>query len=218
MGHPRPEVWEKPHGCGPRGVSSLLRETQTRRWRDRFLVLASSRDQAQVVFSYVKGFLESSPILRQEIESITATEIRLRNNIVIGTHANSFRSIRGRTLLACIFDEVALWRDEVSATPDVEVFRAVLPALVTTGGMLIGISTPYRKIGLLYQKHRDHFGQDSDDILVVQGPSTTFNPTLKQTTVDAAIADDPDGARSEWEAIFRSDLAAFFDEPPSRLR
>jgi hypothetical protein len=47
---------------------------------------------------------------------------------------------------------------------------------------------------------------------VVQGPSTAFNPTLQQSAVDAAIADDPEGARSEWEATFRSDLAAFLDD------
>jgi hypothetical protein len=176
------------------------------------LVLASSRDQAQVVFAYIRGFLEASPILRQEIDSITTTEIRLKNGIIIGTHANSFRSIRGRTLLACIFDEVALWRDEVSATPDVEVYRAVVPALMTTKGMLIGISTPYRKIGLLYQKHRDHFGVDNDDVLVVQGSSTTFNRTLSQSEIDAAITEDPEGAAPEWEASFRTDIAAFLDD------
>jgi hypothetical protein len=175
------------------------------------LVLAASRDQARVVFDYVKGFMEASPVLRQEIDSQSATEIRLCNGIVIGTHANSFRSIRGRTLLAVIFDEVALWRDEVSAVPDLEVYRAVLPALMTTKGMLVGISTPYRRTGLLHQKHRDHYGQDGD-VLVVQGPSTTFNPTLTQSEIDASVAADPEGARSEWEASFRSDLAAFLDE------
>ena len=72
--------------------------------------------------------------------------------MVIAVHANSYRTVRGSTLLAVVMDEVAYWRDETSATPDVEVYRAVLPALATTGGMLIGISTPYRKVGLLYQK------------------------------------------------------------------
>jgi hypothetical protein len=105
-----------------------------------------------------------------------------------------------------------MWHDETSATPDLEVYRAVLPSLMTTQGLLVGISTPYRKVGLLYQKHRDHFGQDSDDTLVVQGPSVAFNPTLTQATIDADVAADPEGARSEWEAVFRSDLAAFLDE------
>jgi hypothetical protein len=177
------------------------------------LVLAASRDQAKVVFDYVKAFLEASPVLRQEIDGITKSEIRLRQGVIIGTHANSFRSIRGRTLLAVIFDEVSQWRDETSAIPDLEVYRAVLPALMTAKGMLIGISTPYRRTGLLYQKHRENFGVASDDVLVVQGPSVTFHPTLTQNEIDAAITADPEGATSEWQATFRSDLAAFFDEP-----
>jgi Terminase large subunit, ATPase domain len=176
------------------------------------LVLAASRDQARVVFDYIKGFFDASPVLKQEIDSITQSEIRLKSGVIIATHSNSFRSVRGRTLLACIFDEAAMWRDEVSATPDVEVYRAVLPALMTTGGMLIGISTPYRKVGLLYQKHRDHFGVDGDDVLVVQGPSTAFNPTLSQSEIDAAITEDPEGATPEWEASFRTDIAAFLDD------
>jgi Terminase large subunit, ATPase domain len=176
------------------------------------LVLASSRDQARVVFDYIKGFFDVSPVLKQEIDSITQSEIRLKSGVIIATHANSFRSIRGRTLLAVIFDEVALWRDDVSAIPDIEVYRAVLPALMTSGGMLIGISTPYRKVGLLHQKWRDNFGVTNDDVLVVQGPSTAFNPTLTQAKIDAAVADDPHGARAEWEATFRTDLAAFLDD------
>src|SRR5262245_27279527 len=167
------------------------------------LVLAANRDQARVVFEYIRAFLEDSPVLRQEIESVTATEIRLHNGIAIGTHANSFRSIRGRTLVAAIFDEVALWRDEVSAVPDLEVYRAVLPALMTTRGMLICISTPYRRVGLLYQKHRDYYGIDNDKVLVVQGPSTSFNPQLSKSEIEASIAADPEGATSEWEASFR---------------
>jgi hypothetical protein len=176
------------------------------------LVLAASRDQAQVVFRYIEGFFKSSKVLRQEIDSTTTSEIRLKSGIIIGTHANSFRSIRGRTLLAVIFDEAALWRDEISSTPDIEVYRAVLPSLMTTNGMLIGISTPYRKVGLLHQKHRDHFGVDGDDVLVVQGPSTAFNPCLSQSAIDAAVADDPEGARAEWEATFRADISAFLDD------
>ena len=68
--------------------------------------------------------------------------------------------MRVRTLLAAIIDEVAFLRDETSSTPDIETYRALLPALATTGGILIGISTPYRRTGLLHQKHRDYFGVD----------------------------------------------------------
>ena len=38
--------------------------------------------------------------------------------------------------------------------------------------MWIGISTGYRKLGLLYQKWKDHFGQDGDDVLVIRRKHT----------------------------------------------
>jgi hypothetical protein len=179
--------------------------------RPMVLTLAATRDQAQVVHSYILGFLEASPILRKEISEATSNEIRLRNGVVIGTHANSFRSIRGRTLIAAVFDESSIWRDEASANPDLEVYRAVMPAL-GPNGMLIGISTPYRRVGLLYAKHRDCFGQNNDDVLVVQGPTLTFNPIYDEADIARKRAADPQGAIAEWDAEFRSDLAAFLDD------
>ena len=93
------------------------------------LLIAASRDQAAVAYEYVRGFLRSSPLLRQQIVSETASEVRLKGNIVISVHAGSYRTVRGRTLLAVVGDETSFWRDETSALPDVEVFRAVTPAL-----------------------------------------------------------------------------------------
>jgi len=176
------------------------------------LVLAASVDQARVVFNYVKGFLEASPALAREIVAVKQFEIELKNGIVIGVHSNSYRTVRGRTLVAAVFDETAFWRDESTATPDTETYTAVLPSLATTNGMLLGISTPYRKVGLLYQKHRDHFGVADEDVLVVQGASQTFNPSLADATIAAQRAADPTGASAEWDALFRTDIGAFLDD------
>jgi Terminase large subunit, T4likevirus-type, N-terminal len=176
------------------------------------LVLAASQAQARVVFDYCLGFLTQSPVLKQEIASTTKNEIRLRNGITIAIHSNSFRTIRGRTLCACIFDEVSYWRDETSATPDAEVYSAVLPALLTTGGMLVGISTGYRRAGLLYQKHRDYFGIDSADTLIVQGSTQVFNKTIDDVAIAAQRTADPAAAPSEWDGTFRDDISAFLDD------
>jgi hypothetical protein len=180
--------------------------------RGMALVLAASEEQARAVFEYVRGFLDVSTVLRKEVINQTRREITLRNGIVIAVHANSFRTVRGRTLVACVMDECAFWRDETSAVPDVETYRAVLPALATTSGMLIGISTPYRKFGLLHQKHRDHFGVNDDDVLVVQGASKTFNPSLDDVVIAAQRAADPTSADAEWDALFRTDIGAFLDD------
>jgi hypothetical protein len=98
------------------------------------LVLAATQDQSKTVFEYCVDFIEASEALRREVSSITAHEIRLANNIVIAVHVNSFRTVRGKTLLACIFDEVSFWKDEASALPDVETYRACLPSLIASGG------------------------------------------------------------------------------------
>jgi hypothetical protein len=176
------------------------------------LILSATVEQSKVALSYCLAFLESSPVLRQEIEDVTASEIRLRNGVVIATHPNSFRSVRGRTLLCVVFDEVSFWRDDTSATPDSEVYSAVLPSLATCNGLLVGISSPYRKAGLLHAKHKQHFGVDSDDILVVQGSSQTFNPMLSDAVIEAQKLADPTASDSEWGGNFRADLVGLFDD------
>jgi hypothetical protein len=180
--------------------------------RGMVLTLSASKDQAATVHGYAEAFITASPILRQRVRDVTAEQIRLDGDVIIGTHVNSYRTVRGRTLLACIFDEAAFWRDEASANPDAAVYTAVLPMLLRTGGMLIGISTPYRRVGLLHQKHRDCFGKDDPSILVVQGPTGVFNPTVDAVAIAAARASDPHGAVGEWDAEFRSDLSAFLDD------
>ena len=126
-------------------LACFVKHKLARGERGMVLVLAASQEQARVVFGYAKAFLTESPVLRQEIDAITRNEIRLRNGITVAIHSNNFRTLRGRTLCAAVFDEVAIWRDETSAQPDVETYTAVLPSLFTTNGMLVGISTGYRR-------------------------------------------------------------------------
>ena len=78
--------------------------------------------------------------------------------------------------------------------------------------MLVGISSPYRRTGLLHAKYKRYFGTDSDDTLVVQGASRVFNRTLNEAAIQAQREADPTAARSEWDADFRDDISGFLDE------
>lgn len=175
------------------------------------LVLAASKTQAQTVFRYVVAFFEQSAILKRMVDTVTTDEIRLHGGISIAVHTNSFRTVRGRTLLAAIFDEVGFWRDETTSSPDVETYRAVLPALSTTNGMLFGISSPYAQRGLLYSKHQSSFASSDKTVLVVQAGTKIFNPTLDTSIIDQAFEEDPESASAEWEAQFRGDLSTFVE-------
>jgi hypothetical protein len=174
--------------------------------------VSPTREQAKIVQRYALGFLDASPLLRDEVAEVTQTEIRLHNGNVIVTLTSDYRTLRGRSLLLACIDEAAFLRDESSSMPDVEVVRALLPGLSTTGGMLAIMSSPYRQAGILFQRHRDHFGRDDDRVLVVAGPSTVFNPTLDQAMIDASIAADPEAAQAEWLGNWRTDLQTFLPD------
>ena len=177
------------------------------------LTISPTTDTSKVVFNYVLGFMRKSPVLRHEIDSTTRNEIRLKNGIVIATHANSFRSVRGRTLCAVVLDEIAFFRDDTTATPDTEVYSAVLPALLTTNGMLVGISSPYRKLGFIYSEAQTFFGTDSDDTLVLQGRHARVQQDARRQRHRR-----PAAGRSrlrhavEWDAEFRADISTFLDD------
>ena len=97
------------------------------------LVCAVDKQQAGVVLSYVKA-LFAVPALRGLVVNETADSLELRHRVKIEVRSSNYRRARGVTLLAAILDELAFLRDEASALPDVELLRALKPALATTGG------------------------------------------------------------------------------------
>ena len=173
------------------------------------LSLSPTMSQAKLVLDYCKAFIEGSPFLAEKIKGITATEIRLANNITISCIPSSFRHVRGRSILAVSLDECAYFRDEGSANPDVECYRALLPALATTKGVMIGISSPYRRAGLLYSKHKTSFGVNDPQVLVIQGSTEVFNPTIDSAVIERARIADSAAASSEWDANWRDDVSSY---------
>jgi hypothetical protein len=150
------------------------------------------------------------PALRKMVERDTADGLRLSNGVDISILTNSYRSIRGRSMLACVLEECAFYRSEESASPDEETYRAIRPSLARVpGSIAIGISSPYKKSGLLYRKFTKHFGQNDDDVLVIRAESKKLNPTLSDEEIERDLADDYAAARAEWFAEWRDDIAGW---------
>jgi hypothetical protein len=174
--------------------------------------LAVDRQQARIIQRYVAGYFREVPVLTPFLARETEDGLELTNRVEIAIATNSFRSIRGRTIACAILDELAFWRDETSANPDVETYNAILPAMVTLpGALMVVITTAYRKGGLAYQKWHDHFGRNDPSVLVIHAPSTALNPNLPQSVIDAALARDYEAAAAEWLSVWRSDLSDFLD-------
>ncbi|HEY5131758.1 MAG TPA: hypothetical protein VIJ35_31445 [Bradyrhizobium sp.] len=176
------------------------------------LCISPNQRQAAIVLNYATACFEQSPILRQLIESRTHDTLSLTNQVTIEVRAASFRRLRGPTFLAAIAGESAFWYDDSgsSANPDVEILNAVRPGRATTRGPLIIASSPYARRGVLWDAHRRHYGPDGDPmILVAQGASRDFNPSLPQSVVDRALERDRASATAEYLAQFRNDIETF---------
>jgi hypothetical protein len=109
-----------------------------------------------------------------------------------------------------VLDEVAFWRSDESANPDREVLTALRPATATVpGSMIVGISTPYARKGVLWQSFKDHYGKDGDPVLVWQADTRSMNPTIGEHVIAAAYAADEASAAAEYGALFRRDIESF---------
>jgi hypothetical protein len=75
--------------------------------------------------------------------------------------------------------------------------------------MLLCASSPYARRGELWNAYRKHFGQQDDPVLVWQAPTRVMNPSVPESTIQAAIEEDPARFTAEYLAQFRSDIESF---------
>ncbi|MGA2637291.1 hypothetical protein [Methylocella sp.] len=176
-------------------------------------IISASLAQASKALQYLDGIFDGVPALKKLVTAQTAETISLATRVDIECRPASFRTIRGGTFVACIADEVAFWRSDSSANPDVEILNAVRPSLATTGGMLACISSPYAQKGELHSAFKRDFGPNGDPLIIVAKAATcTMNPTLPQRVIDRAYATDAASASAEYGGDFRTDVESFVSQ------
>lgn len=179
--------------------------------RAMVLCVATDREQAAILLRYMRAMLTGVPLLKGRIRGARADAIDLTNRVTLSVATCSYRAVRGVTLAAAILDEIAFWRSD-GANPDREVLTALRPATATIpGALLLAISTPYSRSGVLYEALRDHHGVDGSDVLTWRATSLEMNPTLPADTIARARQHDAAAAAAEWDAEFRADLSTFLD-------
>ena len=180
--------------------------------RGSIFIIATDKEQARIIKGYVSAILNISPHFQAMVRKDLVWEIELTNNIVIAIKTASFKAVRGFTLLVVIAEELAFWRDsETSANPAQEILTALRPALSTIpNSLLLGISTPYSRSGILWEMYREHFGENNRNApLIWQAETKLMNPTIDEGEIKRHLREDKSAARSEWYAEFRDDVEAF---------
>jgi hypothetical protein len=174
-------------------------------------IIATDREQAKIIKKYISGILNSSELFKRLIEKELQMEIELKNGVVIAVKTCNYRTVRGFTVLAAICEEIAFWRDENSANPAEEVLAALRPALATIPeSLLVGISTPYSRGGILYEQYRKYFGNEAArSPLVWKAPTLVMNPTIDIRIIENDLQDDHARAKAEWDAEWREDIEGF---------
>jgi hypothetical protein len=173
------------------------------------VVIAADRRQCRTIMGYIRAFLLTTELLAGLVERDTAEEVELSNGLTIEVASCSFRTIRGRTVIAALCDEAAFWADDDGANPASEVILSLRPAMATIpGAMLLVASSPYWKRGPLWDAFKRYFGK-CGKVLVWRADTRTMNPAVTQSIIDEAYERDEISARSEYGAEFRSDLDTF---------
>jgi hypothetical protein len=174
-------------------------------------VIAQDRKQADVIFNYCANFFREIPLLNKMVVAQMKDSLTLSNGTRLEVQTCDHRSVRGFTMLGGILDELAFWpTDEHSASPDTEVINAVEKGSVNIlSAMLLGVSSPYSRVGALWEAYQNHYGKDDSDELVWKSDSRSMNPTLSQKIIDRAYEKDAQQAAAEYGGHFRSDLANF---------
>ncbi|MGH7274588.1 MAG: hypothetical protein ACREIQ_09055, partial [Nitrospiria bacterium] len=97
--------------------------------------------------------------------------------------------------------------------PDREIIAHVKPAQLLVPPkikMIVGLSSPYARRGVLFEKFEEHWGKEGGDVLVWKAPTLMMHDTPEvRAEVEKAYIDDEASAKAEYGAEFRDDVTAF---------
>jgi hypothetical protein len=144
------------------------------------VIVAPDMRLAKQALRFALGAIESTPELASMLESSSADSFTLRRDdgylvtieALPATRGGS--AVRGRSLVAALFDEFAFFRDESSAVNDQAVHDAVSPRVVE-GGQLLEVSTAWAEAGVLWKCWTEQFGKPQN-CLVAHAPTVLMRP------------------------------------------
>jgi len=107
------------------------------------LVISRTARQSQLLCEKIVNFINKEPIVKSDVVKANTEQVKFENGSVIYSLPGKSENVRGYSATMIIVDEAAFVPDEV--------FAAIEPALATTDGQLILISSPFRREGYFWR-------------------------------------------------------------------
>lgn len=184
--------------------------------------VAQDLRMARYSLHFIRAALESSPLLAKLVGDVTADRVDLKNGITIATVPPTVKSVRGYACPIIVNDEVGSWYQESdSANPDYEIYRAALPGqLQFPDALVVGISSPWNKAGLLYKMYAAGTGgwkvpdplprEEFRNLLVLHGTTAMMeNPLVTRAFLEEEYQRDPEAFARECLAQFQDSISGF---------
>ena len=182
-------------------------------------VIATNIQQSKIIKRYISAILDL-PHFKGMVKRELSDEIELTNGVTIAIKPASWRSTRGFSVGLLIMEELAFWRFETgSDTQDSEIYTAITPGMKTIkNSLVVGISTPFARQGLLWKKYDKHFGKPGSGVLIWRASTDRMNLTITREELENEYLESAGGELGEAEfsaeflANFREDIEAFLPE------
>lgn len=194
------------------------------------LILSHSKEFSEEIMDLMKNLISSSPILNRLLSKRyknTATTINLEvpfiqedgsleiSRVQIKVGAASSKTTRGKATCVALCDEIAFWNlDEDMKETDYKIVKAVSPSLLQfkDKGLLIKLSSPAIKQGVLYDEHKKWEQSElPDNFIVFKAPSWVWNTILPRRNFIDEWKLDAQSFDSEYRANFVDSVSDFLN-------
>lgn len=185
--------------------------------RRHAVAVATNLRQARLFVQAARSVVERSPLLAELVENVTDDEIAFVNGTAISAFPCTSRGARGWPISTLLMDEAAHFVDTDGNSAAESVWRSLVPSTAQFGdhARIIVSSTPYGQDGLFATLHAQAASGELEDAHAEHATTAEANPTIDPRFLARELARDPDGFRSEYEALFLGGGAAFLD--PERI-
>ena len=173
------------------------------------LIISATERQAELIFIKVLYYLEQhyGALIRKGKERPTKHVIRLKNGSIIRCLPTGLAGtgIRGFTIDRLTADEAAFIPEDVWA--------AVTPMLLTTGGDIVLLSTPHGRAGYFYERYTDptftSFHVNSEEVIKNREINETWSEIQKEKALEHLEREKANMSKLQYAQEY---LGEFVDE------